>query len=223
MRQFLALVFCFFIGTTVWAQTQAGWVLVSGKVVQASKETPLASVSIVARPSRSGTTTLANGAFKLKAQPGDTITFSSLGFKNASYLVTKSAAQANLKIVLTEKATDLNEVEITNRPSAEKIARALRNQKRPPLPDPVKAPPPGKPLFKEKPPVAVKVSAYHNPATFLYDKYSREGKENQKMADILEGIEKAKQDSIARRKEAHYDSLFLDRNEYFKNPYYRRW
>jgi hypothetical protein len=208
------------------AQTQTPWVLVSGQVVQAGKENPLASVSIVARPSRSGTTSLVNGTFKLKAKPGDTITFSSLGFENGTYLVLKTAVQANIKIVLAEKSTELQEVEVSNRPSAEKIARALRNKKRPPEPQPVKAAPPGKPLFEEKPTVAVKVSAYSNPATFLYDKFSREGKENQKMAEILEALEakeKAKQDSIKRRKEEEYDKLFLDRNEYFKNPYYRRW
>jgi hypothetical protein len=222
-RLFFFLVFFLLSVTTVQAQQQPGWVTVSGRVLQAGKETPMAQVSVVARPSRSGTTTAANGTFTLKAHPGDTVTFSSVGFQNGTYFVLKSALQANIRIVLAEKSTELSEVEVSTRPSAEKIARALRNQKRPPEPDPIKAPPPGKPLFKEKPAVAVQPSAYHNPATFLYDKYSREGKEKEKMANILKVKAQAIQDSITQQKEAAYDQLFLDRNEYFKNPYYRRW
>lgn len=224
MRRLLFLwLFLWLPASCLLAQDIAPWVTVSGQVVQAGKGTSMSGVSIVARPSRSGTTTLANGTFKLKAHPGDTITFSSIGFQNATYFVLKTALQANIRIQLTEKSTELSEVEVSTRPSAEKIARALRNKKRPPEPDPMMAPAPGKPLFKEKPTVAVKASAYHNPVSALYEKYSKEGKEKQKMADILNGIEQAKRDSIARAKEAAYDQLFLDRNEFFKNPYYRRW
>ncbi len=206
-----------------FAQQQAGWVNLSGRVLQANSKVPLTSVSVVARPSRSGTTTLLNGIFKLKAKPGDTVTFSSIGFENAMYLVSKNPIQANILILLAEKSTELKEVEINTRPSAEKIARALRNQKRKPEPDPIKAPPAPKPLFAEKPTVAVKPSAYNNPASFLYDKYSRAGKERQQMQAIQEYIQNAKRDSIKRKKEEEYDNLFLDHNEPFKNPYYRRW
>jgi hypothetical protein len=156
----------------------------------------------------------------LKAKPGDTITFSSIGFKNATYFVTKSATQTNLKILLTEASQELREVEITTRPSAEKINRVLRNMKRAPEPDPTTAPPPPKPLFEEKETTPVKANAFNNPATVLYDKFSKEGKERQKM----EAIQQAKRDSAARKKVIEYDKLFLDRNKPFKEDYfyYRR-
>ncbi|MFC5271582.1 carboxypeptidase-like regulatory domain-containing protein [Adhaeribacter terreus] len=218
--RFLFLLIFLISGSLGWAQTQSEWVVVSGRVLQAETNKPLASVTLIARPSRSGTTTLADGSFKLKAKPGDTITFSSVGFKNATYLVSKTALQPNLKILLAEKSQELQEVEITSRPSAEKINRALRNMKREPEPDPTKAPPPPKPLFEEKETTPVQATAFENPASFLYEKYSREGKERQKMAEI----QKAKRDSVAQKKQTEYDQLFLDRNKPFKQDYfyYRR-
>jgi hypothetical protein len=216
MQRYLFLLIFLFAGNLVWAQTQNGWVLVSGRVLQAETNKPLASVTLVARPSRSGTTTLADGTFKLKAKPGDTITFSSIGFKNAGYVVSKIATQPNVKIMLSEKSQELQEVEITSRPSAEKISRVLRNMKRPPEPSPTKAPPPPKPLFEEKITTPVKISAYNNPASFLYEKYSKAGKERQKMADIQQAVI----DSVNQKKEAEYDKLFLDRNRPFKEEYF---
>jgi hypothetical protein len=220
LLRFLFLLILLFSGNLVLAQMPQEWVLVSGRVLQAETNKPLASVTLIARPSRSGTTTLADGSFKLKASPGDTITFSSIGFKSGSYVVNKTANQANIRILLSEKAQELQEVEISSRPSAEKINRALRNMKRAPEPDPTKAPPPPKPLFEEKETTPVQATAFENPASFLYEKFSKEGKERQKMAEI----QQAKRDSVTRKKEIEYDQLFLDRNKPFKQDYfyYRR-
>jgi hypothetical protein len=220
MLRFLFLLIFFLGGFICQAQNQAIWVTVSGQVIQAETNKPLTGVSLVARPSRSGTTTQADGTFKLKARPGDTITFSSVGFQNATYFVSKTALQANLKIVLSEKSQELQEVEITSRPSAEKINRVLRNMKREPEPSPTKAPPPPKPLFEEKETTPVKPGAMTNPASFLYDKYSKEGKERQKMNDILEEKQRIKRDSVNRKKEVEYDQLFLDRNQPYKQNYF---
>ena len=220
MLRFLILLNLLFAGNLVWAQTQTDWVLVSGRVLQAETSKPLPGVTLVARPSRSGTTTLADGTFKLKAKPGDTITFSSVGFQNATYFVQKTAAQPNVKILLAEKTQELQEIEISSRPSAEKINRVLRNMKHAPEPSPTKAPPAPEPLFEEKETKPVEASVIKNPASFLYDKYSKEGKERQKM----EAIYQAKRDSAARKKQEDYDKLFLDRNRPFKQDYfyYRR-
>jgi hypothetical protein len=211
MLRFLALVCFLFIAVAGFAQNPKPLVTVSGLVLSDSTKTPLPRISVIARPSRFGTTTQANGSFKIKAAPGDTLYFSSVGYKTGIYVVTKYSNQI-VKIYLSEKSTMLKEVEVSTRPSADKINRALRNKKQAPAPDPVKAPPPPKPMFVEKPVQPVAPSAFNNPASFLYEKYSREGKEKQKMADINQ----AKQDSINAKKEAQYDKLFLDRNKPFR-------
>ncbi|KAA9340896.1 carboxypeptidase-like regulatory domain-containing protein [Adhaeribacter soli] len=211
MLRFLVCICFLVMAGQGFGQTQKPAVTISGRVVADSTLAPLQGVSIVARPSRFGTISQANGAFQLKANPGDTLVFSSVGFENGRYVVTQSPNQV-IKVVLKEKSTLLKEVEVSTRPSAEKINRALRNMKRPPEPDPIKAPPPAKPLIAEKPTVEIKPAAFSNPASFLYEKYSREGKERQKM----EEIQQAKKDSASRKKEAEYDKLFLDRNKPFK-------
>lgn len=215
MRRLLAF-FCFFcLSLAGQAQTPQASVRVSGSVLQAADQKPLSGVTIVARPGRLATTSMANGSFSIKAKPGDTLVFYSVGFKNARYLVSTKAEQV-IKIKLEQQDVKLQEVEITSRPSAEKINRAMRNMKKKPEPDPIKAPPAPEPLWEEKETTPVKVNAYNNPATFLYDKYSKEGKEKQKM----EAIYQQKADSAARAKEAKYDELFLDRNKPFKEQYF---
>ena len=215
MRHFLALVCFLFLAFAGFAQTQAPTVKVSGRVLQASDQKPLAGVTIVARPGRTATTTSATGNFSMKARPGDTLVFYSVGFKNARYLVLKNPEQV-INILLQQQDIALQEVEITSRPSAEKINRALRNMKKPAEPSPTKAPPAPEPLWEEKETTPVKPNAYNNPATFLYDKFSKEGKERQKMEEIYQ----QKADSAARAKEAEYDKLFLDRNKPFKEQYF---
>ena len=215
MRQLLAFLCFFCLSLAGRAQTSQASVRVSGSVLQAADQKPLPGVTIVARPGRLATTSMANGSFSIKAKPGDTLVFYSVGFKNARYLVTTKAEQV-IKIKLQQQDVKLQEVEITSRPSAEKINRAMRNMKKKPEPDPIKAPPAPEPLWEEKETTPVKVNAYNNPATFLYDKYSKEGKEKQKM----EAIYQQKADSAARAKEAKYDELFLDRNKPFKEQYF---
>ena len=220
LRSFFCSIFLA-LALTGYGQAQQPLVTVSGRVLDAGTQTPLGSISIIVRPSRMGTTTRPDGSFGLKARPGDTLTFSSVGFKNATYFVTKSDPQSNLKILLQEAPVQLQEVQVDTRLSAEKVNRVLRNMKRPPEPDPVKAPPAPEPLFEEKETVPVKATIL-NPATFMYDKFSKEGVQRQKM----EEIRREKNDSIRWRKEQEYDNLFLDRNLPFKHyivPYpYRR-
>ena len=215
MRHLLAFLCFFCLNLAGRAQMPQPTAKVSGRVLQASDQKPLAGVTIVARPGRLATTSTGNGSFSIKAKPGDTLVFYSVGFKNERYLVSTKPEQL-IKIILQQQDVKLQEVEITSRPSAEKINRAMRNMKKKPEPDPMKAPPAPEPLFEEKETTPVKVNAYRNPATFLYDKYSKEGKEKQKM----EAIYQQKADSAARAKEAKYDELFLDRNKPFKEQYY---
>ncbi len=207
------LLFIWFAGFAVagWAQAPVT-VTVSGRVLQESGQQALAGVTIAKRPGRTAVVSGANGDFKIKASPGDTLIFYSIGYKNFRYPVSKAPAQI-ITIRLRLQNVELQEVEISARPSAEKINRALRNMKKPPEPNPTKAPPAPEPLFEEKETVPVKPNAYNNPATVLYEKFSKEGVERQKM----EAIHQQKRDSIARKKEEKYDELFLDRNRPFKN------
>lgn len=215
MRHFLALLGFLLLAFTGLAQTPKPLVHISGKIVHAADQKPLAGVTVVARPGRFANVSATAGTFSIKAHPGDTLVFYSVGFKNERYLVLNKPEQ-KIQISMRPQDVELKEVEITSRPSAEKINRAMRNMKKPPEPDPTKAPPAPEPLFEEKETVPVKVNAYHNPATFLYDKFSKEGKERQKMEEIYQ----QKADSAARAKEIKYDELFLDRNKPFKQQYY---
>lgn len=215
MRHLLALLTFLCIAFPGQAQTQQPLVLISGKILHVADQKPLVGVTVVARPGRFADISSVNGNFSIKARPGDTLVFYSVGFKNERYLVLKKPEQ-RIQVLLRPQDVELKEVEITSRPSAEKINRAMRNMKKPAEPDPTKAPPAPEPLFEEKATEPVKANAYHNPATFLYDKYSKEGKERQKM----DAINQQKADSIARAKEAKYDELFLDRNKPFKEQYY---
>ena len=185
-------------------------VKISGKILQVSTEVPLQGISIFAKTGRQGTVSTINGSFQIMAMPGDTLYFRSVGYKTLKYLVTK--AQVNLKILLAQESMQLKEVEVNSRPSAEKINRALRNMKRPPEPDPIKAPPPPVPLFEEKEYTPNAPVVYKNPISFMYDQFSKEGKQNQKIEEIL----KQRADSVARKKQAEDDKLFLDRNKQFK-------
>jgi CarboxypepD_reg-like domain len=60
---------------------------ISGKVAD-DKGNPISGVSIQEKSSKRGTTSDANGLFKLSAKPGSTLIFSSVGFENKQVWLT---------------------------------------------------------------------------------------------------------------------------------------
>ncbi len=86
---------------------------VLGKVINASKSSPLESVNIVNLSQVKGTTTNGKGDFKLTAKPNDTLHFSYLGFKSIKVRVTNDWIKfGSSTIQLTELALALEEVVI---------------------------------------------------------------------------------------------------------------
>lgn len=86
---------------------------VLGKVINASEASPLEGVNIVNLTQVKGTTTNADGDFKLSAQPNDTLHFSYLGFKSIKVRVTNDWIKfGSSTIQLTELALALEEVVI---------------------------------------------------------------------------------------------------------------
>lgn len=81
---------------------------ISGKVAD-DKGNPIAGASVLEKGSKRGTTTDANGFFKLTAKSGSTLIFSSVGFDNKQLVVDKSTVQ----VTLTTSNTALSEVVVT--------------------------------------------------------------------------------------------------------------
>jgi len=82
MRHLLAFVSFLCIAFSGQAQTQQPLVHISGKVLLATDQKPLAGVTVVARPGRFANVTSVSGIFSIKAHPCDTLVFYSVGFTN---------------------------------------------------------------------------------------------------------------------------------------------
>ena len=82
---------------------------VSGKVAD-EKGNGIPGVSVQEKTSRRGTTTDANGVFRLSVKPGTTLVFSSVGFDSKQVVFDKAAT---LNITLTANNSALSEVVVT--------------------------------------------------------------------------------------------------------------
>jgi TonB-linked SusC/RagA family outer membrane protein len=82
---------------------------ISGKVAD-DKGNPIAGVSIQEKNSKRGTTSDANGLFKLTTKPGTTLVFSSVGFDRKQIVLTNSTT---LTVVLSAANQALSEVVVT--------------------------------------------------------------------------------------------------------------
>ena len=82
----------------------------SGKVTDAKTGAPISGVSLRINTSSRGTSTSAEGTFKIQAKAGDNLEFSSVGYKSQTV---KLGADNSLSIVLEVSAADLNEVVVT--------------------------------------------------------------------------------------------------------------
>src|SRR3982751_2568263 len=82
---------------------------ISGKVSD-EKGTPIPGVSVQEKSTKRGTTTDANGFFKLTVKSWATLIFTSIGFDTKQIVVDKSGNQS---ITLTASNTALSEVVVT--------------------------------------------------------------------------------------------------------------
>jgi hypothetical protein len=207
-------------GTARRAQAQAGsplpTVRVSGRVSAAENKQPIPGATVQIRRTRQGVAAGAEGDFSIVALPIDTIVFRAVGYKPYRLALSGTAiSQLVVQVRLVRDSIQLGEVRVTaDRPDRAIINRALRNIKRP-APPVVKVPkraPKPKPLFAvdSTGPKVVAPTLGEANVDWLYDQFSRQGKERRKMEEIKarDAAEKAEQ------KRREYNKAFRDNRGY---------
>ncbi|MBX9785030.1 MAG: SusC/RagA family TonB-linked outer membrane protein [Chitinophagaceae bacterium] len=108
LKSLLAVLVLLFITVATYAQEQT----ISGVIKDASDNTPLPGVSVKIKGSKTGTTTNSSGAFSIKANKGQVLVFSFIGFKNVEVTVGDNST-VNLSLVETADKQQLGEVVVT--------------------------------------------------------------------------------------------------------------
>lgn len=103
LRSLWLLLTLFSLATGAWAQGQAG-----GTVTDEGGM-PLAGVSVVIKGTTTGTVTDADGRYSLGAQPGQTLVYSFIGFRNQERVF----GGQPIDVALAEETTGLDEVVVT--------------------------------------------------------------------------------------------------------------
>jgi hypothetical protein len=180
-------------------------VRISGTVLQSDKVTPIPGAGIIRFGTTQGVVSDKEGKFLIDVDQSDTLLIRAVGFKPLLYLPRKlPVSELRVNLVLQEDSVMLGEVEITSRPSEEMIQRALRNMKRED-PDYVKRP--GyRPELEPGPPPPPVAPTPLSPFSLLYDMFSKEGKQNQKLQQLLL-IEEMKR---RRQEKENYNRFFKD-------------
>ncbi len=182
---------------------------VSGTVLQPDKVTPVPGAGIIKYGTNTAVVSDEQGKFLIDIEENDTLLVRAVGYKPLLYLPKKlPVSELRVNIVLQEDSVMLGEVEVTSRPSEEMIQRALRNMKRE---DPEYVKRPGyRPELEPGPPAPPPPPTILNPMTFLYDMFSKEGKQNQKLQQLLL-IEEMKR---RRQEKENYNRFFKDNTGY---------
>lgn len=109
----LFLFICLFLTTILgWSQDDELEVI-SGIVMNAANDKPLENVNIVNINTVKGSTTNAEGEFKIKARISDTLYLSYLGFRSIQVKITDDWVKfGDVKIKMTESAIALEEVKL---------------------------------------------------------------------------------------------------------------
>ncbi|MFM6913524.1 MAG: carboxypeptidase-like regulatory domain-containing protein, partial [Aquirufa sp.] len=95
---------------TVFSSLMAQTRQVTGKVTASEDGTALPGVSVSLKGSSRGTTTAADGTYKITVGDGAAITFSFVGYKPQTVSV---GSQSSINVVLATDASELNEVVVT--------------------------------------------------------------------------------------------------------------
>lgn len=190
-------------------------VRVTGSVSDASTRKPIPGASIVVQRTSTGVVANFDGDFSITAAPTDTLIFRAVGFKAQRMpLGGTGLSQLIVQIKLRQDTVQLGEVRVTEgRPDRAAINKALRNIRRPSTAptSAVKRPPAPKPLFPvDSTAPKAPTPTLASPVSLIYEQFSREGKQRQKMMEIQaqENAEKARQ---ARQK---YNKNFKDNRGY---------
>ncbi|PWK28159.1 TonB-linked SusC/RagA family outer membrane protein [Arcicella aurantiaca] len=108
MRKLLLIITVLFFGLALHTNAQDRQV--SGKVVSAEDNSPLPGVSIAVKGTSRGTTTGADGSFKISVGSGASLTFSFVGFDSKTISV---GNQTVINVALGSNASQLQEVVVT--------------------------------------------------------------------------------------------------------------
>lgn len=204
----LLLLFSLLLASALPALSQRS-IRVSGTVLEADKTTPIPGAGIIRFGTNYGVISDAEGKFLIDIDQSDTLLIRAVGFKTLMYLPRNlPVSELRVNIVLQPDNVMLGEVEITSRPSEELIQRALRNMKKE---DPEYVRNKGyRPELEPGPPPPPLAPTVMSPISFLYDMFSKEGKQNQKLQQLLL-IEELKR----RRQEVDsYNRFFKDNTGY---------
>jgi hypothetical protein len=216
---FINTLLLFALATTrVWAQagSPSPTVRVSGAVSAAVSKRAIPGATVLVQRTRRGVAAGIEGEFFIVALPTDTLLFRAVGYKpHRLVLGGTTLSQLVVQVKLERDSIQLGEVRVTaDRPDRAAINRALRNMKRPTLPVtkiPKKGPKP-KPLFAvdSTAPKAEAPTISGSNVDWLYDQFSRQGKERRKVEELKarDAAEKAQQ------KRAEYNKAFRDNRGY---------
>jgi hypothetical protein len=191
-------------------------VRISGTVSAAGTREPIPGATVHVQRTRRGVAADIQGDFLVTALPTDTLLFRAVGFKSKRFALNNTTlSQLVVQIAMVRDSVKLSEVRITaDRPDRASINRALRNMKRP-TPPVVKVPkraPKPKPLFAvdSTAPKAEAPTISGSNVDWLYDQFSRQGKERRKV-EALKANEAAEK---AYEKRKQYNRAFKDNRGY---------
>ncbi len=168
-------------------------VIVAGYVFEESTGEPLPYVNVYVKKSRIGTITDTSGYFLLSASINDTIIFSSLGYDKKYVILTDSATDNNkpLVVFMDSKIYELKSVEVIALRKYKQLEYEITNMR---LPDddyiyaannfPFR--PADIDYYTRSSTPMSGIGIIFSPITALYDMFSKEGKEKQKLAELQE-------------------------------------
>ena len=161
-------------------------VRIRGMVVGAHDRAPIPGAGVFVTATRQGTVADVIGAFQLTIQRTDTLVVRAVGFQPRFFTVKPTTPeQFAIEVQLLPDSVQLGQVNISaDRPDRPEINRALRAIRRPSAALPMLRHPVGKPIFEPGPVEApAPAEALLNPVSFLYEQFSRAGRNRRKLAE----------------------------------------
>lgn len=214
----MLLISCLLFNGQAYAQAGAPTptVRISGTISAAGTHEPIPGATVQVQRTRRGVAANVEGDFLVTALSTDTLLFRALGFKAKRFALNNTTlSQLVVQIALVRDSVKLSEVRVTaDRPDRASINRALRNMKRPSPPVvkvPKRAPKP-KPLFAvdSTAPRAEAPTISGSNVDWLYEQFSRQGKERRK----LESVKAADAAEKARQARSQYNKAFQNNRGY---------
>lgn len=184
MRTIFSILWCLLLTTALFSQDNT--ITLTGKVVNGS--TPVYNVTVVDMQSYKGTVTDVYGSFELKVMAGDTVNFSSIGFKPLSYQIPDTLKTDKFRILVSMVPDTflLKEALVVPWPqNTTMLKQAMLDQKE----EKKKISPYAGFIEIEGDPVEPDPKPFANPISFIFSKLNkkaRQAKKMQKYREILQ-------------------------------------